>query len=60
MALMRLKHPDPIDYKLQDLDEEFMDSLTDLDREYSDELLNLLGAMLCTDPNKRKLYQGKD
>jgi hypothetical protein len=52
---MRLKHPDPIDYELQDLDEEFMDSLVDMDHEYSDGLLDLLNAMLCTDPGNRKL-----
>jgi hypothetical protein len=59
VALMRLKDPDAVNYKLQDLDEEFIDSLVDLDGEYTNGLLDLLRAMLSTDPDNRKLYRGK-
>jgi hypothetical protein len=53
---MRLKKPDKIDYEEQDLDEEYMDSLSDLELDYTDELTELLRQMLCTDPESRKLY----
>ena len=57
MALMRLKNPEEINFEKLDVKEEFMDSMIDLDQDYSDELLDLLGAMLCTDPSSRKLYR---
>jgi hypothetical protein len=52
---MRLEEPDIINYEDYDLDEEHMDSLVDLGGvDYGDEILNLLRAMLSTDPNNRK------
>jgi hypothetical protein len=52
---MRLEEPEIINYEDYDLDEEHMDSLVDLGGvDYGDEILNLLRAMLSTDPNNRK------
>jgi hypothetical protein len=52
---MRLEEPELINYEDEDLDEEHMDSLVDLGGvDYGDEILDLLRAMLSTDPNNRK------
>lgn len=52
---MRLEEPDEINYEHEDLDEEYMDTLADLGGiDYGDEILDLLRAMLSTDPNNRK------